>query len=181
MAYGSNMLESRLRAYIEGAGPGLYGSHRGSRDRRWPTENRSVRTNHDIYFAGHSVRWNGPVAFLDLVSSDSYSLVRAYLLGLSQITDLTAQENGDIAPLSNWNLPSVNDCVELPTSGKYNAILRLEDYNDFPMVTLTTSRDLPRGEPTAEYLATMRQGLREVGDTPNENVNLYIDTLLSRT
>ena len=158
LAYGSNMLESRLRAYIEGTSTGPYGAHKGSRDRRGPTGNRSVRTGHNVYFAGQSIRWNGPVAFLELTSTDSFSLGRAYLLTWNQIVDIAAQENGDAKPYSHRTLPPINCYIELQTKGKYNIILRLEDHEEIPTVTLTTSRDLPRGEPTPEYLAAMRQG-----------------------
>ena len=177
LAYGSNMLASQLRAYLEGSNSGPYGSHRGARDRAGPARDRPVRLNHGVYFAGQSVRWNGPVAFLELVPGKNLSFGRAYLLRWSQAIAIISQENGDKAALSLRELPLVGEYIELPTKGKYNAVLRLDDYFSVPMVTLTTSRNLPRGTPTMDYVATMKQGLLELKTIPEEEISQYINRL----
>ena len=177
LAYGSNMLASRLRAYLEGSDSGPYGSHRGASDPASPAGDRPVRLNHGVYFAGQSVRWRGPVAFLELVPGKGLSFGRAYLLRWSQALAIISQENGDKVTLSLGELPLVGGYIELPTNGKYNAVLRLDDYSSVPMIALTTSRNLPKGTPTIDYVAAMRQGLLELKSMSEEEIGQYINRL----
>ena len=102
------------------------------------------------------------MAFLSLTADERPSLGRAYLLRSDQVVDIAAQENGEIAALPIDRLPLPTEHIELPTRGKYNALLRLEDIDGTPAVALTTSRLLRRGIPTPAYVAVIEQGLGEM-------------------
>jgi hypothetical protein len=177
VAYGSNLRYERLMAYLEGSNSGPYGAHPGARDRRPPRQVRSIRFNRDVYFAGDSARWGGPVAFVSLTPGDRTSFGRAYLLEWGQVVDVASQENGEVAALPIGRLPSPMAHVELPTQGKYNALLRLEDLDGTPAVAFTTVRPLRRGMPTPAYAAVIEQGLGEMDEVSRTEIRRYIDRL----
>ncbi len=179
VAYGSNLRLERLMAYLQGADSGPYGAHSGARDQRPPEQSRLVRLNRGVYFAGISRRWGGPVAFLSLTADERRSLGRAYLLRSDQVVDIAAQENGEIAALPIDRLPPPTEHIELPTRGKYNALLRLEDIDGTPAVALTTSRLPRRGSPTPAYVAVIEQGLGEMDGVSRGEIRRYVDGLLS--
>lgn len=178
VAYGSNLRYERLMAYLQGAGSGPYGAHAGARDRRPPRQARSIRFDRGVYFAGDSRRWGGPVAFVELTPGERTSFGRAYLLGWEQVVDVASQENDEVAPLPIDRLPSPMAYIELPTQGKYNALLRLEDLDGAPAVTLTTARSLRRGTPTPAYAAVIEQGLGEMDEISPAEIHRYMVRLL---
>jgi hypothetical protein len=178
VAYGSNLRLERLMAYLDGAVSGPYGVHSGSRDPTPPRAIRTLRFDRDVYFAGGSQRWGGPVAFVSLIPGRRTSWGRAYLLRWDQVVDIVSQENGEAVALPIDALPSPMSHVELPTRGKYNALLRLEDLDGIPAVALTTSLPLARGIPTREYAAVIEQGLGEMDGLPITEVRRYMNRLL---
>jgi hypothetical protein len=178
VAYGSNLRFERLMAYLEGALSGPYGVHAGSRDASPPGAVRTVRFDRDVYFAGVSKRWGGPVAFLSLSPGPRRCYGRAYLLRWDQVVDIVSQENGESVALPIDALPLPMAHVELPTRGKYNALLRLEDLDGTPAVALTTSLPLRRGIPTPEYAAVIEQGLEEMDGVPTTDIRRYVSRLL---
>lgn len=177
VAYGSNMKRDRLGAYLEGSGAsGPYGVHPGARDPRPPERDEAVRVPHEVYFAGGSRRWGGAVAFLALTPVEAVSWCRAYLLRWEQVADVAAQENG-LSRLDVGDLPAPRTHTDLATEGQYNALLRLDDHDGLPAVTITTSRALRRGTPSSAYAAVIREGLSELTDVPQPEVSRYLATL----
>jgi hypothetical protein len=143
---------------------------------------RLLHVDRTLYFAGVSKTWGGAVAFLSLTRGGETPAV-AYLMHPQSFVQLAGGENGsalqavelDITGLAagHWRPLPVYPGGD-PRRGKYNALLRLDDIDGMPAVTLTTYRDLALGEPTDDYLAAIRAGMTEaVG--PNDG---YFDGLL---
>ena len=164
VAYGSNLLQARFLRYLEGQ-DGEFGVHAGARNNAPPSEERPFALRHRIYFAGMSVRWQAPVAFVRLHPNPRpVTFGRGYRLEWTQLEDVLAQENGTRLGLRLPGLPDAPDeHLELETDGKYNAVLRFDDHEGEPVVTATTLRRFEIGEPSAPYIETMRRGLIELG------------------
>lgn len=97
-AYGSNMHLDRLTYYLAGGRPpGGLRSYPGCRDPRRPTRTAPVALPGRMYFATESRVWTGGRAFYDPdyapdPSSAAELPARAYLLTVSQFSDIAAQE-----------------------------------------------------------------------------------------
>jgi hypothetical protein len=187
VAYGSNMAADRLNAYLLGSGAeGKYGSHRAASDGSPPQMTRVISVPHSLYFAGPSIRWHGGVAFLSLQRSRDTINAIAYRMTLDQFRHLIASENGvedfslDLDPASipegSWTpLPVFADGTD--TRAKYNALLRLPNFDEFAAITLTTWRDLPLCAPSQSYLDVFKEGL-EASDLEPGNIAAYISGLV---
>lgn len=150
VAYGSNIDDERFARYlnVEKEDPRVSGH-----DRRW------IDLAHELYFAGTSKTWGGPVAFLSLLRDSTVETTGlARLLPPEDLEQIARRENGarigsrvlpsDLPEIGHWiRLAVPQDDVK----GKYNALLRLPDVDDRPAVTLTTLRSLALGAPTDEY------------------------------
>lgn len=88
---------------------------------------------------------------------------RLYALRFGQLIDVVAQEiwrpvGSDLVPGAGvgrgWALPS----------GVYETLLHVGDRDGMPMFTLTSTRDLTPATPSAPYLRTVLEGLRETFD-----------------
>jgi hypothetical protein len=174
-AYGSNLLSERFLHYLAPASSprsGDYGHHLGCADPAPPSAERHVSIDHGLYFGGHSIRWDGSVAFLRLDHDPTAAcMARAYLISGAQLVDLIRQENR--AATYAWHpshlAATVHEHVELPVGdGNYNALLRLPDVDAVPAVALTTARAFDAARPPARYHAVVRDGLRERGLTAAE-------------
>lgn len=165
VAYGSNTLTARLRAYLEG-GDGPFGAHRGCADPRPPRADRWLALDRAVAFRGTSLRWGGGVAFLDRTPTPGPATpARAWLLTCGQLLDVAAQE----ARLATPPPPAVLDGIAVGATaviggGWYDALLRLDDLDDHPAFTVTTAQDLPVTAPTDAYLATIAAGHAERPD-----------------
>jgi hypothetical protein len=163
VAYGSNLLRARFLSYLDGSDT-EFGAHTGARDSSPPTDERPFALRHRIYFAGMSVRWRAPVAFVRLHPNPRpVTFARGYRVGWTQLEDVLAQENGMQLGLQLTELPPPGKHIELETDGKYNAVLRFDDHDGEPVVTATTLRRFEIGEPSTPYIDTMRRGLIELG------------------
>ncbi len=164
VAYGSNLLQARFLSYLEGT-DAEFGAHTGARNSDPPSDELPFALRHRIYFAGMSVRWQAPVAFVRLHPNPRpVTFACGYRLAWSQLEDVLAQENGMEPGLQLTALPAApGEHIELETNGKYNAVLRLDDHEGEPVVTATTLRRFELGAPSAPYLETMRRGLLELG------------------
>jgi len=174
-AYGSNLLRERFLHYLAPAGSprsSEYGHHLGCADPAPPLADRHVSIAHRLYFGGHSIRWDGPVAFVSTDHDpDAACMARAYLISGGQLVDLIRQENR--AATYEWHpthlAASVHEHVELPVGdGNYNALLRLPDVEAVPAVVLTTARAFDAARPPERYHAVVRRGLLERGLTDAE-------------
>jgi hypothetical protein len=140
-----------------------------------------VRLQHELYFAGASQRWSGPVAFLALDRTDeAFAIGRAYLIRHSQVEDVIAQENGrrSIEPIAH--LPSPGQHLEIDVEGKYNVLVGLDACDGCAALTLTTNRVLPRGRPTEQYIAVVEAGLQEMEVLYGDEVTSYLAAVMSR-
>ena len=174
-AYGSNLLRERFLHYLAPAGAPRssdYGHHLGCVDPAPPLAERHVSIAHRLYFGGHSIRWDGPVAFVGIDhDAEAACMARAYLISGAQLVDLIRQENR--AAAYEWHpthlAAAVHEHVELPVGdGNYNALLRLPDVEAVPAVVLTTARAFAAAPPPERYHAVVRRGLLERGLTDAE-------------
>lgn len=172
-AYGSNLLPERFSSYLGGSPAGsAFGAHRPAPDSTPPRRSRRSTLRHPMFFAGWSVRWSGPVAFVELTPVvDAEFPCRLYLVSIAQLMHLACAENQvesvrfdgiDSLEPGAWADLSI-DPDGVPTRAKYNALLRLPDVDDVPVFTLTTARALTRGEAPAAYVDTIRRGLTSLG------------------
>ncbi|WP_278315194.1 hypothetical protein [Lolliginicoccus levis] len=193
VAYGSNLVADRFAAYLNGSSAdSIYGPHRPAPTTVPPRDTRSLWIDHALYFAGHSHRWTGAVAFVDprLARRGQRSCGRAYLIQLDQFTHVAAEENGltDCAWTPDWTGLRVGDMAALPVHshgeperGKYNAALRLPDIDGTPALTLTTARDLPLGQPSEAYLQLIENGVQGSGLVADDDIATYLDGALQRS
>lgn len=174
-AYGSNLLRERFLHYLAPASAPRssdYGHHLGCADPAPPLAERHVSIAYRLYFGGHSIRWDGPVAFVRIDRDpEAACMARAYLISGAQLVDLIRQENR--AATYEWHpthlAAAIHDHVELPVGdGNYNALLRLPDVDAVPAVALTTARDFDAAQPPERYQAVVRRGLLERGLTDAE-------------
>ena len=153
VAFGSNTVPEMLARYVPVDG----------------VEHRAVTIPHELYFAGKA--WGAAPAFVEHVSDEDVTTpARAYLLDADHLPDLLGGEN--CMHVEDWQCDvwsmRVGDVIEYPVDldddegiGKYNALLRLEDIDDAPAVTVTTTHTLTRGGPSHRYLTVIREGLSD--------------------
>lgn len=154
LAYGSNLNADLLARYLPGA-------HVAARPQRVLTLDRS------LYFAGHSRRWRGGVAFLS-VDPGPGVFARAYAVRVAELSAILDGENGcPVPPVTPEVLRAieVNGVLALDVAlsadgsrGKYNALARFPDIDGLPAVAVTTTHELPRRDPDPAYLAAIRAG-----------------------
>jgi hypothetical protein len=151
---------------------------------------------HQLYFASRSQKWQGSaVAFVSLEKTSDYGAIgRAYLVDLPGLKVVLRAEHGGIpprGPLPDFSSTEPGQWCELPTSAKYNAILRLSDINQIPAYTITTARFFESGRPTDPYLCMCRQGLQghpcfakrgcqDTGICPAKNIDAYLENAIVR-
>jgi len=136
--YGSNINIDRLMIYINGDKNGKFGHVEGCSDKTKPLEAKPYIFNCPIYFAKHSKRWNGGVAFLDYEHTGS-SYGKIYKLKLSQFKDILKQEQG---------------------SKSYDAIIYVGEYEGLPIFSFTASHKRKDLElPSKEYCDVIKKGI----------------------
>lgn len=146
VSYGSNLLEERLRAYIQG-GHCFYNGRDYSpcTDTTMPTEKRNVMIPYDMYYSNFNKgSWkNSAVCFLDL-SHKGMSYGRAYKIKKSQLREIHFKEGKS----PNW----YPDCV------------RLDDIDGLEAYTFA-GYDVKVKEPfnrvSAEYGIVLYRGMKE--------------------
>lgn len=155
--YGSNINMDRLMVYINGDKNGKFGHVEGCSDKTKPLEAKPYIFNCPIYFAKHSMRWNGGVAFLDY-ESDGRSYGKIYKLKMSQFKDVLKQEYG---------------------SKSYNAIIYVEDYENLPIFTFTSSNKRDDLEfPSKEYCDVIKKGILDTyTNLKEEDVLEYFESI----
>jgi hypothetical protein len=138
---------------------------------------------HELYFAGSSRTWHGSsVAFVALEQSEEvHTHARAFLVDRDKFDAVLAAEHLWI-PLE-WDYDilalGVGSWCPLPTSAKYNAVLRLSDIDGVPAFTITTARLLERKLPNDDYLAICREGLASAPQLPD--VDGYLSAAVERS
>jgi hypothetical protein len=169
VAYGSNLATERLRCYLVGGRPvGGFRTYAGARNPDEPRLTRSLAMPGGLLFAGSSRTWGGGMAFYDPRAPGHLS-ARAYLLDRTQVSDVVAQEIRR-APGSDLELVAAREGGHhtLPGSA-YDLVLRLEDLDGYPAVTITSSRPGEPNPPASAYLGWICRGLFEAfGWTPQQ-------------
>jgi len=165
-AYGSNMHLDRLTAYLAGGRPaGGLRSYPGCRDPRGPARMAPVMLPGLLYFATTSEVWTGGRAFYDPDATPTRGgelPSRAYLLTLSQFSDIAAQEM--------YREPGEDlDLTEAVTRGRarigpgrYETLVCAGLLDGYPVLTFTapwSSRDITMNAPSAAYLRHIAAGL----------------------
>ncbi|WP_329179164.1 histone deacetylase [Streptomyces decoyicus] len=172
-AYGSNMHLDRLTCYLAGGRPhGGLRTYPGCRDPRRPVRTTPVMLPGLLYFATESQVWTGGRAFYDpgpAPAGDGPSRpgahelpAHAYLLTLSQFSDIAAQEmyrepGGDL------------DLTEALTHGRarigpgrYETLVCAGLLDGYPVLTFTapwSSQNVTVNPPSAAYLRHIAAGI----------------------
>ena len=154
------MHAARFGCYISGGRPrGTRRTYLGCRDQSPPRRDVGFQLAGGLTFAGKSSVWGGGVAFYN-PHADGEVAARAYLLSFGQLSDVVAQEVrrpvGSDLTLGRgfdrrWDAPS----------RVYETLLRVDDRDGFPMLTITSLQNLEPTPPSAPYLRTMLEGLGE--------------------
>ena len=155
--YGSNINIDRLMIYINGDKNGKFGHVEGCNDKSKPLEAKPYIFNCPIYFAKHSARWNGGVAFLDYENvGNSYGKI--YKLKMNQFKGILKQESG---------------------SKSYDAIIYVDDYEGLPIFTFTASHKREDLElPSKEYCDVIKKGILDTySDLTNDDVEKYFKSI----
>jgi hypothetical protein len=179
VAYGSNLLWSRFRCYLEGGSPaGSRHTNPGARDPSEPVSMKPVEIPGPVLFAGDFAGWGGGgVAFFD-PTAVGVTAGKAHLITLEQLNDVVAQENG-FPTGADFGLDSVLSGGELTIPGaRYEAVVNVGTLETRPMLTLTSrATDLTRTAPSAAYLWTIAAGLRESHGWDLRRSAAYLATL----
>jgi hypothetical protein len=185
VSYGSNMSASRFACYIEGGRPpGGSRANPGARDRTLPLRSIPVDLPGTVYFAGESPQWGGGVAFYDH-ARPGWTAARAYLVTAGQLADIAAQEmyrvpqDGD--PLEAVVLGPLDGGRHQLGPGRYETLLEVGRCDGYSLLTFTSPHGIDHVEqttPTAAYLATVAQGLRESRGWDDERIASYFASIL---
>jgi hypothetical protein len=172
VAFGSNLLASRFRAYLGGGpvphAPGVLQA--GARDPSPPRADAEAEIPHRLYFARSSITWGGGgVAFLDPDPSPPgvTTQCRLWLITAQQFADVYAQENQLDQPPAVDELLDAERMATDPVLHRerwYGRLLPLGDGPDgHPMITFTaptTDVHRPRAAHRS-YLRVVGAGLME--------------------
>ena len=114
----------------------------------------------------HAQGWGGSPCFVDTVETPATSShARAYLITWGQFEDVVAQENGRATSPVDLQLVDLAAGRSFPLgSGRYENVLCLGRFDEFPVVTFTSPGTMTQAElgaPSKSYLKTMIAGLRE--------------------
>lgn len=156
-AYGSNVAEHRLTAYLRGGSlPETGRRHRGSADPRPHGGSVAWRLDRQLVFAGWSRDWGGGVAYLG--QRPGTTLGRAWRLSWRQFEDVLAQENGVACPHV-----TLADAAEgrVVVAGSYGRVRLLGWHAQAPVVTFTApdAAGLQPAAPSEAYLRVILGGL----------------------
>ena len=154
LCYGSNINIDRFMIYINGDGNGHYADKKGCSDKTKPVDSKPYIIRRRIYFAKHSGKWNGGVAFLNYRSiGKTYGKI--YKIKKSQFLDVFKQEH------------RLKD---------YDTILYVGKYNKVPIYTFTSTYKLNDIEkPSKEYLEVIRKGIKDTYiNLSNKQIEKYL-------
>ncbi len=174
-AYGSNMLERRLRCYLEGGkATASHERNPGARDGSAPGGSMLAVVDHGLMFGRHSAAWGGGVAFLDEEGESGLSYVRLWDLGREQFEDVGAQENGLGAGEMgvDWGALFETGIWRSKVARWYGTFLCFGEWEGRPVVTVTGDFGGAWSEPGEAYRSVILEGLREAG-LDEESVESY--------
>ncbi|MFK0295761.1 histone deacetylase [Streptomyces sp. NPDC090442] len=161
-AYGSNAHPERLAHYLTGGRPpGGLRDVPGCRDPRPPRRSTPLLLRGRLYFATESALWTGGRAFYD-PDADGELPCHAYLLTLSQFSDVAAQEMYR-DPTADLDLtPVLTHGRDRLGPGRYETLVCAGRLDGHPVLTFTApwrSTDVPPNPPSAAYLRHIAAGI----------------------
>lgn len=157
--YGSNINTDRFMIYINGDKNGHFADKKGCLDHTKPLDSKPYILRRRIYFAKHSGKWNGGVAFLNYRSLGKV-YGKIYKIKKSQFLDIFKQEH------------HLKD---------YNTILFVGKYHKVPIYTFTSIYKLHDLEkPSKEYLDVIKNGIKETyNNLSDKQIKKYMDKISS--
>ncbi len=180
-AYGSNLLEDRFLSYINGRRPW---GNKGARDTEYLSQTDQCSIPYELYFAKHSKKWKGAVAFLDPQPKETnQTICRLYLVKQQQFIDIWTQENGnnpqtEPIPRSILMIPFESHSFQDIGERWYNRIIFLGFHTDgLPIYTITNSKRFEVKEETfasEDYLVVLVNGFREMGFHDDEIKSYFL-------
>ncbi|MBP2258694.1 hypothetical protein [Virgibacillus alimentarius] len=180
VSYGSNICEDRFLCYINGSTPrGADKKERGCTDKTPPRRNAMVELPYPLYFAKEQSKWGkGGVAFMghDFMET-ARTIGRKYLITREQFSEVVAQENKKPGLEIDFKTIKKKGAVTI-TDGWYGTIFYLGDEDGFPMFTFTANFPVDAAiftKPSAAYLATVAEGLGEIGLKKNEIIDYFLE------
>ena len=159
-AYGSNLDGARLARYLAVA-----------RDPTGPRRDGARTIGHRLHFGARSELWGGAVAFLDPEAGSGEAFVRLWLLGLDQLADVYAQENGHPVGTVSLDPERLGDGV---AAGRYRRLLGLGDHQGTPIITFTAPEPPEPAAPSHVYLAHLVAGLRASHRLDDDRLAAYL-------
>lgn len=163
-AYGSNMHRARLDFYLRGGRPlGNTRVYPGCRDSSPPLKSVGAMVPGCVYFALESMAWTGGMAFYD-ATAPGLAAVHAYLLTVSQFSDIAAQEMHQ-DPGTDLDLSEVLATGRHEVGpGRYEAMIHVGWLEDLPVLTFTAPwklGDVECSRPAERYVSHLASGLAE--------------------
>lgn len=185
VAYGSNVHADRFNAYVSGGRPeGAARRYPGCRDATPPRAVRPVRFGGRVFFALNSTVWAGGMAFYDPSLPDSSVAGRAYLVTLSQFSDIVHQEMHRPVGADLELGPALRDGRARLGPGRYETIVRLDrdpafPETDHPAFTFTCPSSAELLEdglrpPSEAYVRTIATGLRDAHRWDAKRIAKYL-------
>jgi hypothetical protein len=180
--YGSNTDLGRFMCYIAGGTPvGTNRVYVGCKDPSPPLAHIALEIPYQLYFAGESRVWTGGVAFIGHTADSNIlpTIASAYLIKLSQLEQLVAQENGreEIYHIDLQRLRDRGQLILGEGIGRYDGILQCGTYENIPIICISSPKIWPDfTKPAPAYLQTMASGLRGAihGLTTDETVTYLL-------
>jgi hypothetical protein len=165
--YGSNLSHARFECYINGGTPdGSTTPCSGCRDRSAPRDDRHVTLPHELYFADHSQRWGGSVAFIKPAAATALTYARMYLITYGQFNDVVQQENGRRVPgesiVPAYEQLGQADEWQIAGVRLYGRLMKTGMEGNYPVLTFSATRnDFAIGAPSEAYIKVIVAGLEE--------------------
>ena len=158
------MAAGRLGHYLTGGRPpGALRVYPGARDPSSPVRDVPLWIPGQVYFALESTVWGGGMAFYD-PDAGGQSPARAYLLTVSQFSDLAMQEMHRDPESDLTIADAVRSGRHQYGPGRYETLVCIGERDQTPMLTLTAPWTLNEAElsvPSPAYLRILAAGLQE--------------------
>ena len=179
--YGSNLFTDRFITYIKGGiVPGTSIVETGCRDKSNPIAIEKFILPYELFFAGHSARWNKQgVGFISSVpNSNVKTYGKRYLITKEQFSDVVCQEN-NIAKeaFGSIYIPEFNEVGDkiLFPNNSYGRVVCVGFDNDIPILTFTSVKETLETAtiPSIEYLNMIANGIHQTHQLSKEEIVNY--------
>lgn len=172
-------------AYIKGKNvPGTEISEVGCRDKTDPVKIEKYILPYEMYFAGHSKRWNKQgVGFVSKDASSEYvTYGKRYLISREQFIDVVCQENNiSNEDFDEYSLPvfSGKDDYILFPKRMYGRVMCVGIEEGIPILTFTSVKESVETsvEPSVEYLNMIALGIYETHNINKKEIVNYFSRL----